>query len=66
MSNSLQHLSKRLTSRFPWVVAPFIVAAPMRVLAGPMLAVGVSATGGLGFIGPAVKTKDVKDDLEEA
>ncbi|EXJ92273.1 hypothetical protein A1O3_00823 [Capronia epimyces CBS 606.96] len=66
MSGSLQQLSARLTSRFPWTSAPLIVAAPMRVLAGPRLAVAVSAAGGFGFIGPAAKTKAMKDDLEEA
>jgi nitronate monooxygenase len=66
MSHSLQHLVKGLTSRFPWISAPLIVGAPMRVLGGPKLAVSVSAAQGLGFIGPAPETKNMKDDLEEA
>ncbi|RMZ84020.1 hypothetical protein DV737_g1360, partial [Chaetothyriales sp. CBS 132003] len=38
----------------------------MRVMSGPKLAVAVSAAGGLGFIGPAVQTQKMRDDLEEA
>lgn len=38
----------------------------MRVMAGPKLAVAISGAGGLGFIGPAVKTKDMEADLQEA
>ncbi|KAL6251959.1 hypothetical protein RBB50_002169 [Rhinocladiella similis] len=66
MSGPVEHLSGRLVSRFPWVSGPLIVGAPMRVLAGPKLAVSISAAGGLGFLGPAVKTKSMGDDLEEA
>ncbi|KZF18833.1 inosine monophosphate dehydrogenase [Xylona heveae TC161] len=45
---------------------PLIVSAPMRVMSGPVLAVAVSRAGGLGFIGPGVKTQDMFKDLEEA
>lgn len=38
----------------------------MRVMSGPALAVAVSRAGGLGFIGPGVKTQDIIADLEEA
>ena len=38
----------------------------MRVLAGPELAVAVSAAGGLGFIGPGIKTQNIGSDLERA
>ena len=38
----------------------------MRVLAGPELAVAVTAAGGLGFIGPNIKTQNVRTDLEAA
>lgn len=38
----------------------------MRLLAGPELAVSVSAAGGLGFIGPSLKTANMKDDLDKA
>ena len=38
----------------------------MRVLAGPELAVAISAAGGLGFIGPNTQTQSMKPDLEKA
>ena len=38
----------------------------MRVLAGPELAAAVTATGGLGFIGPNTKTQNATADLENA
>jgi nitronate monooxygenase len=38
----------------------------MRVMSGPSLAVAVSRAGGLGFIGPGVKTQNMQSDLEEA
>ena len=38
----------------------------MRVMSGSALAVAVSRAGGLGFIGPGVKTQDMIVDLEEA
>ena len=38
----------------------------MRVMSGPALACEVSQAGGLGFIGPGVKTTDTGVDLEEA
>ncbi|GAM41872.1 hypothetical protein TCE0_042r15333 [Talaromyces pinophilus] len=59
-------MAKTLTSRYPWVTKPFIVSAPMRVMSGPALAVAVSSAGGLGFIGPGVKTQDSMADLREA
>ncbi|KAK9428989.1 hypothetical protein V1505DRAFT_314692 [Lipomyces doorenjongii] len=55
-----------LSSLYPWVSGPFVVGAPMRVMSGPGLAVAISGAGGLGFIGPGVKTQDVVPDLEEA
>ena len=64
MPNPLQVLPKRLASRLPWVSAPLVVGAPMRVLAGPELAVAISAAGGLGFLGPAAKAENMKNDLE--
>ncbi|KAI1412134.1 inosine monophosphate dehydrogenase [Hypoxylon sp. FL1857] len=59
-------MAAKLLSRYPWASFPFIVGAPMRVMSGPALAVAVSRAGGLGFIGPGVKTQDVAGDLEEA
>lgn len=38
----------------------------MRVMSGPDLAVAVSSAGGLGFIGPGIKTQDSMADLREA
>lgn len=38
----------------------------MRVMSGPALALAVSRAGGLGFIGPRIKTQDTAVDLEEA
>ena len=59
-------MAANLLSRYPWVLRPFIVSAPMRVFSGPALAVAVSRAGGLGFIGPGAKTQDTTDDLEKA
>ncbi|KAL4919224.1 hypothetical protein BDW62DRAFT_179699 [Aspergillus aurantiobrunneus] len=38
----------------------------MRVMSGPELAVAVSRAGGLGFLGPSVKTQDMLSDLKQA
>ncbi|OKL60146.1 hypothetical protein UA08_04885 [Talaromyces atroroseus] len=65
MSQTL-HIAKNLASRYPWVAKPFLVSAPMRVMSGPALAVAVSGAGGLGFIGPGLKTQDTLADLQEA
>ncbi|CBF74663.1 nitronate monooxygenase [Aspergillus nidulans FGSC A4] len=62
MSTSLS----KLAAQFPWAAVPLIVSAPMRVMAGPKLAVAASTAGGLGFIGPGVKTANMLSDLEEA
>lgn len=37
----------------------------MRVMSGPALAVAVSRAGGLGFLGPRVKTTEMRGDLEK-
>ncbi|KAJ4350595.1 hypothetical protein N0V95_004599 [Ascochyta clinopodiicola] len=58
-------ISRALNS-FPWMTAPFIVAAPMRVMSGPELALAVSRAGGLGFIGPGAKPDDTITDLATA
>lgn len=65
MSQAL-NIAANLLSRFPWVSSPFVVSAPMRVMAGPALAVAVSCAGGLGFLGPGAKTEDTADDLKKA
>ncbi|CAN9081913.1 unnamed protein product [Alternaria sp. RS040] len=54
----------KLTNAFPWITSPFIVGAPMRVMAGPRLALEVSKAGGLGFIGPGAKPEDTAKDLK--
>jgi nitronate monooxygenase len=59
-------LTKRLASAYPWAACPLIIGAPMRVMAGPDLAVAVSAAGGLGFIGPGNKTSDTSAALNKA
>ncbi|KAL3449160.1 hypothetical protein BJX65DRAFT_45153 [Aspergillus insuetus] len=61
----LLHLAKKLSSNYPWTSKPLIISAPMRVMSGPALAVAVSRAGGLGFIGPGLKTQNVIKDLEE-
>ncbi|KAI0838454.1 inosine monophosphate dehydrogenase [Hypoxylon sp. FL0890] len=62
----MPHMAAKLLSRYPWTSSPFIVGAPMRVMSGPALAVAVSRAGGLGFIGPGLKTQDMAGDLDEA
>ncbi|KAM6488380.1 hypothetical protein HDV62DRAFT_347671 [Trichoderma sp. SZMC 28011] len=58
---------RRLLARpYPWVKKSFIVGAPMRIMAGPNLAVAVSAAGGLGFLGPQAKPDGVLADLDKA
>ncbi|KAF3007703.1 hypothetical protein E8E13_009533 [Curvularia kusanoi] len=57
---------KRFVAHFPWMRAPFIVSAPMRIMSGPELALAVSATHGLGFIGPGAKPEDTITDLAKA
>ena len=59
-------LRRILAKTYPWVKSPLIVGAPMRVMAGPSLAVAVSSAGGLGFLGPPIKAHDVFPDLEKA
>ncbi|OTA98354.1 hypothetical protein M426DRAFT_69979 [Hypoxylon sp. CI-4A] len=59
-------MASKLLSRYPWASRPFIVSAPMRVMSGPALAVAVSHAGGLGFIGPGLKTQDLAHNCEEA
>jgi nitronate monooxygenase len=58
-------LAKKLASAYPWTTSPLVVGAPMRVMAGPELAVAVSAAGGLGFIGPGIKTSDTASALDQ-
>ncbi|RDW93469.1 nitronate monooxygenase [Aspergillus mulundensis] len=62
----MSSLATKLTARFQWASSPLIVSAPMRVMAGPALAVAVSRAGGLGFIGPTIKTNEMLAVLKEA
>jgi nitronate monooxygenase len=59
-------LRKNLAERYPWTSTPFIVAAPMRVMGGPELALAVSSAGGLGFIGPGENPTTTAVDLDVA
>jgi nitronate monooxygenase len=59
-------VANSLIARYPWVSDPFIVGAPMAVIASPTLAFTISQSGGLGFIGPVSKPQDVIPHLEEA
>lgn len=59
-------MAAKLLSHYPWAKGPLIISAPMRVFSGPSLALAVSRAGGLGFIGPSIKTKDMNPDLEQA
>ena len=59
-------MATKLLSHYPWAKGPLIISAPMRVFSSPPLAVAVSRAGGLGFIGPSIKTKDMSVDLEQA
>ncbi|KAK3382040.1 hypothetical protein B0T24DRAFT_104 [Lasiosphaeria ovina] len=56
----------QLSLAYPWTSKPLLVAAPMRVISGPQLAVAVSRSGGLGFIGPGEKPQTTAVDLESA
>ncbi|KAL5341436.1 inosine monophosphate dehydrogenase [Aspergillus crustosus] len=62
----MARLPLKLAKAYPWIKPPFIISAPMRVMSSPSLAVAVSRAGGLGFIGPSPRTKDMQSDLEEA
>lgn len=59
-------IATRFLSKFPWLSTPFIVAAPMRVMSSPELAIAVSGAAGLGFIGPGVRPEDAVMDLGRA
>uniref|UniRef100_A0A8H7NNT0 Nitronate monooxygenase domain-containing protein n=1 Tax=Bionectria ochroleuca TaxID=29856 RepID=A0A8H7NNT0_BIOOC len=55
--------ARSLVSKFSWASTPFIIGAPMRVMSGPNLALAISKSGGLGFIGPGAKPADIHSDL---
>lgn len=54
-----------LKSTYKFLQTPIIVSAPMRVFAGPDLAVATSRAGGLGFIGPGLRPTDLDSKLEK-
>ncbi|KAF2136160.1 uncharacterized protein K452DRAFT_238026 [Aplosporella prunicola CBS 121167] len=56
--------ARTLLKTYPWTTWPLIVSAPMRIMAGPELALAVSSSGGLGFIGPGAKPQDIHSILE--
>ncbi|KAK2594835.1 hypothetical protein QQS21_007463 [Conoideocrella luteorostrata] len=57
--------TRALVKCLPWTKSPLVICAPMRVMSGPSLAVAVSSAGGLGFLGPTIKPRDVFADLEK-
>ncbi|KIW78314.1 hypothetical protein Z517_08149 [Fonsecaea pedrosoi CBS 271.37] len=57
---------QRLKATYAFLKTPIIVSAPMRVFAGPDLAVATSRAGGLGFIGPGVRPTDLDSKLDKA
>lgn len=57
-------LARKLAGAYPWVQSPVVIGAPMKVMAGPELAVAVSSAGGLGFVGPGNKTSDTGTALD--
>lgn len=58
-------LKKALLAKYPWAKSPLIVGAPMRVMAGPAMAVQVSHAGGIGFLGPQIKRDSIYTDFDE-
>jgi nitronate monooxygenase len=50
---------KALKTIYPWITTPLIISAPMRIFSGPALAVAVSSSGGIGFLGPRAKPSDL-------
>ncbi|EXJ57681.1 uncharacterized protein A1O5_12471 [Cladophialophora psammophila CBS 110553] len=57
---------QRLKATYNFLKTPIIISAPMRVFAGPDLAVATSRAGGLGFIGPGGDPTDLDPKLEKA
>ncbi|KAI4233663.1 MAG: hypothetical protein LQ349_004287 [Xanthoria aureola] len=51
---------------YPWVKAPVLIGAPMRLISLAPLAVAVSHAGGLGFIGAGTEVHDLEAHLQEA
>ncbi|KAK5651259.1 hypothetical protein OQA88_12667 [Cercophora sp. LCS_1] len=49
-----------LIPKYPWALSPLIIAAPMRLITGPHLALSVARAGGIGFVGPGQTLADLK------
>jgi nitronate monooxygenase len=62
----MQKSMRALRAKYPWAQSPLVVQAPMKVLAGPALAVATSEAGGLGFLGPGDKPEQLEKELSEA
>ncbi|KAL8842504.1 MAG: hypothetical protein Q9176_002656 [Flavoplaca citrina] len=54
-----------LHNDYPWVKAPVIIGAPMRLISLAPLAVAISRAGGLGFIGAGTEVHDLQAYLQE-
>ncbi|KAB2578514.1 FAR-17a/AIG1-like protein [Lasiodiplodia theobromae] len=59
-------ISAAFRASYPWIQAPLIVSAPMRLIAFAPLAVEVSRAGGLGFIAAGSDTSTLEPSLREA
>jgi nitronate monooxygenase len=66
MGTATKRSLQLLRAQYPFLKAPIIVSAPMRVFAGPALATATSRAGGLGFIGPGPRPTDLEPKLEKA
>ncbi|KAH8598686.1 putative oxidoreductase 2-nitropropane dioxygenase family [Bisporella sp. PMI_857] len=66
MASQSPKLTEKLVSSYPWMRTSFIVGAPMRLIAGPELAVAISSAGGLGFIGPGNDTRHTAKIISRA
>src|ERR1700754_4011628 len=63
---SISQPVRRLLSAHPHLQLPILVCAPMRIYAGPHLAVATHLAGGMGFIGPGAKPSDLGPKLKMA
>jgi nitronate monooxygenase len=66
MANQLRNHIHALKAVYPWISTPLIIGAPMRIFAGPDLAVAVTRAGGIGFMGPGAKPTDLDAILSQA
>ncbi|KAL4933611.1 nitronate monooxygenase [Aspergillus undulatus] len=58
--------SSALRSAYPWTKTPLVASAPMLNIASALLAVSVSAAGGLGFLAGGFDVSNLEDNLKEA